>query len=117
MRSPPALSSSYDGDTPLTTAAASGCVYWWATPSLQVGAHPLTAVYNDANNKNVTSAPFTVTVSRGDVSSEIHCWNANFAYGYDYQCANNCRRVSCDDVPIPKRRNRAITVFFLLTIK
>jgi hypothetical protein len=42
----------------------------------------------DANNKNATSTPFTLTVSRGDITSEVDCRNANFSYGY--RCdANN----------------------------
>ena len=84
--------SFYDGTTLLTTQSTNGssCIYWWATPPLQVGTHTLTAVYNDPANKNITSAKFTITVSRGDVTSEVDCWNANFAYGYNYQCdANN----------------------------
>jgi hypothetical protein len=81
-----------DGATLLTTqsATAGGCVYWYAAPSLQAGAHSLQATYNDSSNKNVVSAPLAITVSRGDLTSAIQCWNASFAYGADYQCdANN----------------------------
>ena len=80
--------SIYDGGILLTTQPmnSSSCVYWWATPSLPVGSHTLTATYNDSSNKNVTSAPVTVTVNRGDLTSTVNCWNTNFTYGADYQC-------------------------------
>ena len=82
----------YDGATLLTTQPISGtnCLYWWTTPSLQAGAHQLKAVYNDAVNKNVTSATLAITVTAGTPTGQVVCYNSTFSYGLNYQCdANN----------------------------
>jgi hypothetical protein len=82
----------YDGATLVTTQPISGnnCLYWWTTPSLQAGTHQLKAVYNDATNKNVTSAMLTITVNPGTPTGQVVCYNSTFSYGLNYQCdANN----------------------------
>ena len=51
--------SIYDGATLLTTqpVQGGGCFNYYIQPSLNVGAHTLTAYYNDAANSNVFPRP------------------------------------------------------------
>jgi len=82
----------YQGATPLHTiflSGGGGCVYWYIPFYLNVGLHNITAVYNDAHNVNVSSPVLTIEVNRGHVTMEVSCWNYQFNYGPDYQCAFN----------------------------
>ncbi len=82
----------FDGATLLTTQSlqGGGCAYWYISPGLTAGAHPLTATYSgDSNNPAGTSAVTTATVSPVPVDLSVSCWNASFDYGANYQCTVN----------------------------
>jgi len=79
----------YDGTKLLSTQSlqGGGCAYWYISPGLNVGTHPLTAVYSgDNNNASGSSAPVTLTVSPVPVTLSASCWNASLPYGGNYQC-------------------------------
>ena len=81
-----------DGNVALTTLSlqGNGCGYWYTTPGLAAGVHPLTAAYSgDASHSAGTSSPTMVTVTPVPVNMGVSCWNASFAYGASYQCTVN----------------------------
>lgn len=78
-----------DGTTQIANLAVQGggCAYGYITPGLAAGTHTLSAVYSgDANNAGGNSLPVAVTVAPASVTLSPACWNANFAYGQNYQC-------------------------------
>jgi len=78
-----------DGSTVLTTqpVQGGGCAYWYITPGLAAGTHPLSAVYSgDKNNRAGASASTNIVVNPVQVNLGVACWNASFAYGGNYQC-------------------------------
>ena len=79
----------FDGATALATLplGGDGRAYWYISPGLAVGTHPIYAVYSgDANNGMGGSAPVLVNVMAISVNLSTSCWNNSFAYGQDYSC-------------------------------
>jgi fibronectin type 3 domain-containing protein len=79
----------FDGSSLLSAQAlqGNGCAYWYISPGLAAGMHVLTAGYSgDKNTPSGISASIPVTVDPVPVNMSVSCWNANFAYGANYQC-------------------------------
>ena len=83
-----------DGSTPVGTytlyALTQGHLIGLVLPPLNVGTHPLTAVYSgDANYAPGTSATVTVTVTPGPVKLSLSCQSTSLKLGQTLSCTVN----------------------------
>ncbi|MGB8259588.1 MAG: MBG domain-containing protein, partial [Terracidiphilus sp.] len=85
--------SFYDGATLLGTVTIptnNDCVSMnIPKPGLNVGQHPITAVFTDLGGNKTTSNIVVITVTAKATTMEASCWNSTFPYGGDYQCDAN----------------------------
>jgi hypothetical protein len=85
--------SFYDGTTLLgvvTIQQSNDCVSLnIPKPGLNVGQHPITAVFTPLTGTGATSNTVVITVTAKTTTMEASCWNSSFPWGGDYQCDTN----------------------------